>query len=194
MARLSTLEKESIRKKTAMPMLALAIGSMVMLFAGLTSAIVVRKAEGNWLLFSMPRAFYISTAIILVSSLTMNNAVRLAKQGQNKKASMQLLATLLFGVSFAFTQISGWSALNAQNVYFTGRASNAAGSFFYILTWLHLMHMVGGLISLSVTAYNASKQKYTPENYLGVKLTAMFWHFLGILWVYLFLFLLYANK
>jgi hypothetical protein len=85
-------------------------------------------------------------------------------------------------------------ALNAQNVYFTGRASNAAGSFFYILTWLHLMHMVGGLISLSVTAYNASKQKYTPENYLGVKLTAMFWHFLGILWVYLFLFLLYANK
>jgi cytochrome c oxidase subunit 3 len=115
MARLSTLEKESIRKKTAMPMLALAIGSMVMLFAGLTSAIVVRKAEGNWLLFSMPRAFYISTAIILVSSLTMNNAVRLAKQGQNKKASTQLLATLLFGLSFAFTQVSGWSALNAQN-------------------------------------------------------------------------------
>jgi cytochrome c oxidase subunit 3 len=194
MARLSTLEKESIRKKTAMPMLALAIGSMVMLFAGLTSAIVVRKAEGNWLIFSMPRAFYISTAVILISSLTMNNAVRFVKKGLNKKATLQLIATFLFGISFAFTQVSGWYALNSQNVYFTGRAANAAGSFFYMLTWLHLMHMVGGLISLIVTAINSSKNKYSPENTLGIRLTAVFWHFLGILWVYLFLFLLYANK
>jgi cytochrome c oxidase subunit III len=194
MSTISKSEKESIRKKTALPMLALAIGSMVMLFAGLTSAIVVRKAEGNWLLFDMPRAFYISTAVILISSLTMNNALQMIKKGLYKKATLQLIATFIFGISFACTQISGWYALNSQNVYFTGRTANAAGSFFYMLTWLHLMHMVGGLISLLVTAYNASKQKYSPENYLGVRLTAMFWHFLGILWVYLFLFLLYANK
>ena len=194
MARITSIEKESIRKKTAMPMLALAIGSMVMLFAGLTSAIVVRKAEGNWLIFDMPRAFYISTAVILISSLTMNNAVRMVKQGLNKKATLQLIATFLFGISFACTQISGWYSLNAQNVYFAGRAANASGSFFYMLTWLHLMHMIGGLISLVLTAYNASKDKYNADNTLGIRLTAVFWHFLGILWVYLFLFLLYANK
>jgi len=186
-------EKESIRKKTAMPMLVLGIGSMVMLFAGLTSAIVVRHAEGNWLQFDMPISFYISTAVILLSSLTMNNAVSFTKKGNTKKATVFIIATFIFGISFACWQISGWSNLNSQNIYFTGRTANAAGSFFFMLTWLHLMHMVGGLISLLVSAYNSSKNKYSPQNYLGLKLTAVFWHFLGVLWVYLFLFLNYMN-
>ncbi len=193
MADITTSEKDIIRRKTAMPMLALAIGSMIMLFAGLTSAIVVRHAEGNWLKFDMPRAFYISTAVILFSSFIMNMAVISIKSGQNKRASLLLFATFLMGLSFAFIQFSGWAALYSQNVYFAGRSSNASGSFFYVLTWLHLMHMVGGLISLLVSSYNANKGNYTPENYIGLKLTSVFWHFLGILWVYLFLFLNYMN-
>ena len=100
----------------------------------------------------------------------------------------------LDGVSFACTQISGWYGLNSQNVYFTGRTANAAGSFFFMLTWLHLMHIAGGFICLIVTAVNAARNKYSATNYLGVKLTAVYWHFLGILWVYLFLFLSYMNR
>jgi len=193
MSSISKVEKESIRKKTAMPMLALGIGSILMLFAGLTSAIIVRQGEGNWLKFDMPRAFFLSTAVILISSLTMIRAVNAVKNNDSKKAVMLLGATFLFGISFACTQVSGWYALNSQNVYFTGRTANAAGSFFFMLTWLHLMHMVGGLICLIASGINAARNKYTPENYLGLKLTAVYWHFLGILWLYLFWFLSYMN-
>lgn len=185
--------KIDIRQKTAKPMLAIAIGSMIMLFAGLTSAIVVRKGEGNWLHFDMPQFFYFSTAIILISSITMNIALVAAKKNNSKQIKLMLGATLLLGLIFIRFQFSGWSELYAQKVVFAGKDSNASGSFMYVLTGLHLAHLFGGIIYLVVLFINSLKEKYNAGNLLSVQLCAIYWHFLDLLWIYLFLFLLFIH-
>jgi cytochrome c oxidase subunit 3 len=130
MSSLNYAEKQEIRNKTAKPMLYVAIGSMVMLFGGLTSAYVVRHAEGNWLVFTMPQAFYFSTALMLLSSLTMNFALMAAKKNNFTQIKQALGATLVLGIGFMFCQFMGWSQLSAQKVFFAGKDSNASGSFF----------------------------------------------------------------
>lgn len=184
---------EEQKKKAAKPMLWISMVSMAMVFAGLTSAYVVRKAEGNWLDFDFPIWFYISTAVILTSSITIHLAKRAVKKGNNSLAAKVMALTLLLGLLFAVAQYLGWTALYEKEVYFTGPGSNASGSFVYVITLLHLFHLVGGLIALSLTLVKTAYKKYSPENMLGVELCAIFWHFLDFLWVYLFLFFLYIR-
>jgi cytochrome c oxidase subunit III len=186
----NNLEKEATRNKVALPLLAIAIGSMVMLFAGLTSAYVVRHGEGNWQALTLPFQFYLSTAVILISSLTMNLALTKIKKNENKASSTFLLYTFGLGLIFLGMQFSGWSNMIGSGVYFTGKSANASGSFFYMLTWLHAAHLVGGFVALAITTYNSQKGKYSSSNYLGLKLCSFYWHFLDILWIYLFVFLI----
>ena len=164
-----------------------AIASMIMMFAGLTSGYIVRKAEGNWTVFALPSVFTISTVLIVLSSLTMNMGVQAAKAGNSARLSIMLWLTLILGSGFAISQYMGWVSLVQQGVYLVG---NPSGSFLYVLTGLHLAHLFGGLIALLVTAIKASNKKYDANNFLGVQLCATYWHFLDGLWVYLFLFLL----
>lgn len=193
MSSLNYAEKQEIRNKTAKPMLYVAIGSMVMLFGGLTSAYVVRHAEGNWLVFTMPRAFYFSTALMLLSSLTMNFALMAAKKNNFTQIKQALGATLVLGIGFMFCQFMGWSQLSAQKVFFAGKDSNASGSFFYVLTGLHLAHLLGGMLYLLAVNIKALKNKYTAQNYLSLQLCATYWHFLDGLWIYLFFFLIFIS-
>ena len=188
---MSTFEVQ--KKKAAKPLLSISMVSMAMVFAGLTSAYVVRKAEGNWLDFDFPIWFYISTAVILTSSLTIHLAKKLVKRGNNSSATKVMGLTFLLGVLFAIAQYLGWGSLYEMDVYFTGPASNASGSFVYVITLLHLLHLAGGLIALLVTWVKTARQNYSPENMLGVELCAIFWHFLDFLWVYSFLFFLYIR-
>lgn len=190
---LNYAEKQEIRNKTAKPMLYVAIGSMVMLFGGLTSAYVVRHAEGNWLVFTMPQAFYFSTALMLLSSLTMNFALMAAKKNNFTQIKQALGATLVLGIGFMFCQFMGWSQLSAQKVFFAGKDSNASGSFFYVLTGLHLAHLLGGMLYLLAVNIKALKNKYTAQNYLSLQLCATYWHFLDGLWIYLFFFLIFIS-
>lgn len=171
----------------------LSMGGMSMAFAGLTSAYIVRKGAGNWLQFELPSMFYVSTAIILLSSVTMNMAVSAAKKGNFNNIRSFLIATLILGLGFVFTQFEAWSHLINQNIFFTGKTSNAAGSFLFVLTGLHMAHLAGGIIALIVTNIKSLKNKYTPENHLGITLCAIYWHFLDALWVYLFLFLYFIR-
>lgn len=180
-------------KETRKPLLWVAMGSITMMFAGLTSGYLVRRAEGNWLLFELPIAFYFSTAIIIISSITMIYAVRNAKKEENKKTLINLFVTLFLSGAFVFFQIQGWNHLLKQGVFFTGAKSNAAGSFLYVLTFLHLIHVFAGVVSLIVSIFATTRKKYTKEKTLGLELTAMFWHFLSALWLYLFLFLLFVR-
>lgn len=178
------------RNKSSMALLLVSIGSMVMLFAGLTSAYVVRHGEGNWVSLKMPFEFYLSTAVILISSLTMNFAMSSIKKNDSAKTRTFLIATLVLGIVFFGLQYSGWQTMVNSNVFFTGKSANASGSFFYILTWLHALHLVGGLVAILITAAKTSKNKYSSSSYLGIKLCSVYWHFLGILWIYLFIFIM----
>lgn len=177
------------QRKAAKPLLYIGIVSIVMLFAGLTSAYVVRADNGNWLVFHLPSISIVSTAIIVMSSLTMLLAQRAIKKDNYTLTNLGLFLTLALGVAFFFTQIEGWKQLTAQGIYFVGKYANASGSFLYLIALVHLAHMIGGLIALAVSLTKGLLKKYSSSDYLGIELTAIYWHFLDLLWVYLFLFL-----
>lgn len=166
----------------------LGIASIVMLFAGLTSGYIVRQAEGNWKPFELPMAFTISTAIILISSLSMHAALIAARKNDYQGVRRSLLLTLGLGFAFVFTQFLGWNSLVSQGVFFVDK-STPSGSFFYVISGLHLAHLAFGLLGLIVTSVMAMRDRYHAENYEGLKLCATYWHFLDGLWIYLFVFL-----
>ena len=182
-------ELKAAQRKAAKPLLYIGIVSIVMLFAGLTSAYVVRADNGNWLVFHLPTISIISTVIIVTSSLTMYLAQRSIKQDKYALTSIFLFLTLGLGVAFFFTQIEAWKELTAQGIYFVGKYANASGSFLYLIALVHLVHMVGGLIALAVSLTKSLLKKYSSADSLGIELTAIYWHFLDLLWIYLFLFL-----
>jgi cytochrome c oxidase subunit 3 len=164
--------------------------SIGMLFAGLTSGYIVRRETGNWLKFELPPQFWASTAIILISSITMNWAMQSVKKGNTKNLTQAVLATFLLGVAFIICQVMAWAALTKANIVVMGSQSYASGSYLYIISGLHIAHILGGLLALLIVFFKARAEKYSPQNYAGVKLCATYWHFLDGLWIYLFIFLL----
>lgn len=184
--------KEATRK-TAKPLLYIGIISIIMLFAGLTSAYVVRADNGNWLVFHLPDIAIISTCIMVTSSLTMLMAQMAIKKNNTKMASLGLFLTLVLGIAFFYTQVEGWKQLTMQGIYFVGKYANASGSFLYFIALLHMLHMTGGIIALVVSLTKSLLKKYSSSDYLGIELTAIYWHFLDLLWVYLFLFLYFYR-
>lgn len=196
-AELSDLEREieqgEIRQKATKNLLWVGILSIIMLFAGLTSAYIVRQAEGQWLVFDIPNAFYLSTLFIVLSSLGLIWANKSAKGNDYGGVKQGLIATLILGLAFTYFQFEGWSQLRAQDVFFAGKESNAAGSFMYVITGLHLAHLFAGFLSLIYTFAQATQGKYNSDGKLGLELCSLYWHFLGLLWVYLFFFLLYIR-
>ncbi len=163
--------------------------SMFMMFAGLTSAYVVSTSRPDWLKdFTLPDAFIISTVVIVLSSITFHMAKLTMKKNDRKATTVWLLVTLALGIAFVVAQFNGFSQVIKEGYYFTGPESTVTTSFLYIVTVVHLAHLFAGLIVLLVVIYNHFKQKYSSSQTLGIELGAMFWHFLDILWVYLFLF------
>ncbi|MDT8412664.1 MAG: cytochrome c oxidase subunit 3 [Vicingaceae bacterium] len=183
--------KKEIKQKTAKPLLWIGLMSIVMFFAGLTSAVIVSKGTAVWETIHIPFAFAISTVFILLSSLTFYLAERSIKNNELAKAKVFVLSTLVLGLLFTVTQYLAWTDLYTNGVVWAGSESSAAGSYFYALTALHLLHLLGGLISLLVVSFKSIKEKYNAENLLGVQLSSTYWHFLTALWVYLYLFLIF---
>lgn len=185
-------EKKEIKRKTAKPLLWISMVSMVMIFAGLTSGYVVRRADGEWMTFELPSIFYISTLLIILSSITMLWTAMEAKKKDNN-VTLGLAISLALGLAFGVSQFYAWNELTNLGIFFTGDGVSASGSFIYAITGMHLAHVVGGIIALIVSLINSIRGEYSPENKLGLELTAIFWHFLDLLWVYLFLFLLFIR-
>lgn len=184
-------EKNSRAKKM---MLWFGIISLVMSFAGWTSAFVVSSSRPDWLKdFQLPNAFIISTVVIMLSSITFILAKRAVKNGDRKATSLWLLTTLILGVVFIFNQFSGFQNIIDLGYNFTGPTSNVTMSYIYLIAMVHILHVIVGLICLLVVIYNHFKQKYNATNLLGLELAATFWHFIDILWVYLFLFLYFVR-
>lgn len=165
----------------------IACASMGMLFAAFTSAYIVRQAAGNWLEFRLPNMFYVSTGIIILSSITIHASYYFFKKGNTSLYRGLLILTLLLGVAFLVSQYKGWEALQAIGVELT---TNPSGSFVYVISGMHAAHILGGIGALLLAVVHAFSlpHKVTDVRKLRFELTYNFWHFLGILWIYLLLF------
>ncbi len=185
-------ESESATKKSASMnpkkfALWLFMVSVVMIFASLTSAYIVRQAEGNWYIFDLPLVFYISSVIILLSSASMQWAITEAKKDNFGMLRLAMSITAVLGLAFLGLQYYGWVELVGINVFFVG---NPSGSFVYVLTGLHGLHLVSGVIFILWVLSLSFKYRIHSKNLLSLDLCATYWHFLDGLWIYLFVFLL----
>jgi cytochrome c oxidase subunit III len=188
----SANEQRLIKEKAERNLVRLGVFSITMLFGGLTSAYVVRRDGGAWFSVNMPSEFWISTVIILLSSLTLIGAQWAYGSNRKQMGNMLMLSTVILGLLFGLFQWLGWKTLVANGIFFSlpeGQGALISGSFIYALSGIHLVHVLGGLISLLITTFKGFRGKYHAGNVHGVKLTSIYWHFLDGLWIYLFLFL-----
>lgn len=186
-------EKEK-RARSRKMMLWFGIVSLIMGFAGLTSAYIVSSKREDWLdNIALPQAFYLSTAIIIVSSITYLVARNFIKKNNQKSATLVLGVTFALGIAFIVIQFLGFSEMLGSGYYFTGPTSNIKMSYVFLIAFVHIVHVVAGLISLLVVFIQQIRGKYTSENMLGFQLGETFWHFLGFLWIYLILFMYFVK-
>ena len=181
------------KEKTFKQMLWISMISMTMMFAGLTSAYVVSKGREDWVSFVLPSAFFISTMLIILSSLSFYVAKKTLLAGDQKKTTLWLLLTLILGLSFVFYQFNGFNQLIEAGLYTTGPQSNVASSFLYVITGAHLLHIFAGIISLTIVLVRNISGKYSVSSHLGFSLGAIFWHFVDALWIYLFVFFYFIG-
>jgi len=185
--------QQKTKEKTYKQMLWFSMISMTMMFAGLTSAYVVSKKREDWVGFDLPTAFYISTVLIILSSITFYFAKKFIQQNNKSKTSTFLAFTLILGLGFVFFQFQGFKQLIDAGLYFTGKQSNVSSSFLYVITLAHLFHIFAGILVLGRVLFQSLKDRYSAENSLGLELGAIFWHFVDALWIYLFLFFYFLG-
>ncbi len=189
------LEKELTvgRKKSAKPMLWVSMISMVMFFAGLTSAYVISMRRDDWVTFDLPDAFYMSTILIILSSITISMSQRFIKKGKRELSIVLLIITFVLGIAFVWQQYAGFEDLRNAGLFFTGPTSTVSTSFIIGISLMHAFHVFAGIIVLLVVIYNHFKYKYTSDDLLGFELGAIFWHFVDVLWIYLFFFFYFIR-
>lgn len=163
------------------------LASVLMLFMSLTSAYIVRRAEGNWMFFELPNLFYITSFAIVLSSITMQMAYFAARKDKLKQVKLLVTITSVLGALFVVGQFLGWKDLVINSVYLVG---NPSGSFVYIITGLHAAHLISAIIYLFITLHSAMNYKIHSKNMAQMEMCTTYWHFLGGLWLYLFVFLI----
>jgi cytochrome c oxidase subunit 3 len=164
-----------------------AIGSILMMFAGLTSAFIVKSNLVGWRDVEMPQIFWVSTAVIIVSSITVQLALRSFKQRDMGRYRQLIAMTFILGMAFVVMQWLGFRELwYEQNV--TLKGVTGAGQFLYIIFGLHALHVLGGVIALLVMFIKAFFGKSKNYSSVPVELAATYWHFVDLLWIYLLVF------
>ena len=175
-------------------MLWLGIASLFMTFAGFTSAFIVSKSREDWITnFDLPQAFTFSLVVIIISSLSLFLARRELLKNNFRLTNIYLVITFLLGVIFAVSQFFGFNEIIENGYHFTGPTSTITTSFIFLIAFVHLVHILAGLIVLIFVIFSNSKRKYSKNNMLGFELASIFWHFVDILWIYLFLFLVFFR-
>jgi cytochrome c oxidase subunit 3 len=165
-----------------------AIGSIVMMFAGLTSAYIVKRSQANWALLEMPKIFWVSTGVILLSSLTIFLSQRSFADRQMRRYRQLLGVTAILGLVFLILQIIGFAGYEQQDIRLTGAGSNASYSFLLAIAALHGVHVLGGVIALMVMYIRAISAKSRNYSAVPIDVAATYWHFVDLLWIYLFIF------
>jgi len=163
------------------------IVTVVMIFAAFTSAHIVRQADGDWLIYDIPPMLWITSGIILTSSIFMQWAYIAAKRDKLEQVKLALSITTILGLAFLYGQFQAWGQLVDAGVFFVG---NAAGSFMYVFTGIHAAHLISGVIYLLYMLISSFRYKVHAKNMLNMDMCTTYWHFLGGLWIYLFIFLL----
>ncbi|WP_192346702.1 cytochrome c oxidase subunit 3 [Algoriphagus sp. Y33] len=161
--------------------------TVVMIFAALTSAYIVRQSEGNWLEYDLPAIFWYTSGIVIVSSICLQYAYSAAKKDNLVGVRAGLSLAVLFGVAFLVGQWYSWVALVDENVFFVG---NPSGSFLYVFTGLHAVHLISGVIFLIIVLISTYTYKVHSKSLDTLEMATTYWHFLAALWLYLFMFLL----
>jgi len=189
------IEKELriAKRKSAKPILWVSLISMIMFFAGLTSAYVVSMKREDWVTFDLPDAFYISTGVIILSSIFLFLSKMFLKKDDINKSFLFLAFAFILGLLFVWFQYVGFKELENSGLYFTGEESTVSTSFIIGITFMHVLHMLAGIIVLIVVIYNHFKKKYSSADMLGFELGAIFWHFVDVLWIYLFFFFYFIR-
>jgi cytochrome c oxidase subunit 3 len=171
----------------------IAFASIIMAFAGLISAYLVKMTQDNWLTFNLPWIFTVSTLVILASSATMIFAVKAYKEREMPKYRALITITAFLGVVFIILQISGFYTTDHLGVKLLGKGANASGSFLLVIAGLHIIHVLGGVIALLVQFFKAFSRNKRTYSVIPIEITAQYWHFVDILWIVLFIFLLVAK-
>lgn len=183
----------------------IAMASIAMMFAGLTSAYVVKQGGGNWRSYELPGVFWASTAVIILSSVTVVLGIRAFKQRQIPRYKMLITTTLILGLLFGGLQFMGFYQLHSQpqRVVMDGAkeetfmpvtvSGNPSESFLFIISGLHLLHILGGIVALAIVFFKAHRKRVKIYNSTGLEIVATYWHFVDLLWIYLFVFFL-ANQ
>ena len=163
------------------------IAGIIMMFGAFTSAYVVRRSAGNWYEFKLPDIFFISTAVILLSSITIQWSYAAFKKGNEKMYKGMMLATFVLGLAFVVLQYQGWVALNAMGATFT---TNPSTSFVYVISGMHAAHVLGGVAALVMAMIHAFYLPFKPtaRRRQRFDIVVSYWHFVDILWVYLLVF------
>jgi cytochrome c oxidase subunit 3 len=161
--------------------------TVVMIFAALTSAYIVRQAEGNWLEYELPEIFWVTSGIVVLSSIALQVAYYAAKKDNFLWVRIGMVLTVVLGIAFLIGQWYSWVALVDREVFFVG---NPAGSFLYVFTGLHALHLISGVIFLIIVLISTFRYKVHSQALNTLEMATTYWHFLGGLWLYLFLFLL----
>jgi len=182
-----------------------AMGSIAMMFAGLTSAYVVKQSAGNWRSYHLPAVFWISTVVILLSSVSIVLGLRAFKRREMPQYKSLITITLLLGIAFGVLQFVGFYQLYSQpqQMVLNGElqerfmpvtvSGNPAESFLFVITGLHLLHILGGIVALAIVFFKAFRKRVKVYNATGLEIVASYWHFVDVLWIYLFVFFL-ANQ
>lgn len=232
-------EYQEQQKRANKSLMWIGIASIVMMFAGMTSAYVVLQDDHFWVKTDLPSMFAISSVIIAISSLSMWWAVRSAKNNNQSGLKIGLILTLILGIGFSLTQYMGWNELMDEGRFFIGRVSDLTGtygedyvimksgepllhsegkfyapgdvnytrplnervdnafnvstSFLYVISGLHMAHLAVGLLALLYTLFAAFRGRYSSESSNGLEVCSIYWHFLDILWIYLYLFFLFIR-
>lgn len=164
------------------------MSSILMMFAGFTSAYIVKRNDSNWLQFTLPPVFSFSTAVILLSSLTIYLAARSFKARNMARYRVLITVTAALGVLFVVLQWMGFQYLQNHGVKLIGSGSNPSGSFLGVITGVHMLHVIGGVIVLIVMflrAFNSRSKNYSS---IPIEVASTYWHFVDAIWIYLFIF------
>ena len=184
----TVLERESKSIHPHKFVMWVAIGGIVMMFAGLTSAYIVKKNQSSWLQFDLPIQFYYSTAVIVLSSIAMFLSLSAIKVGKIGQYKAMISVTAVLGITFLLMQYLGFKDLQSRNITLVGARSNSAASFLFVITFLHMLHVLGGVIALTLFRVKANSKKTTESKIVSVEILSNYWHFVDLLWIYLFLF------
>ena len=180
----------------------MSLGAILMMFAGFTSAYIVKKADAtSWTIFSIPKVFYLSTLLIISSSITLWIGQRAFNKAKIERYRLMVGITFVLGVAFLICQVLGWFDLLNDQIFMTQQIS---GAFFYVISGAHALHVMGGVVILLISLLSISRKikdplydltmKVSPMRKMRVEMVATYWHFVDFLWIYLFLFLLYNHS